>query len=232
MSTDVAPPQVRYQFKPFIGSSHWWALSQIDASRPVSSLLDIGPGSGQMGKELRTRGATRLCAVDIDEEARRNAESIYDSVKSDMSEFTGETFDLVLLLDVIEHTAEPLEFLGRAFSYVAPGGSLLLSVPNIAHWTIRASLLFGYFEYTNRGLLDRTHLQFFTRRRVRDFVMGLPKGKVTSLTASIEPAELVLPEKITGTGVFKSLSQLRVAVADVLPGLMAYQHLARIERVG
>lgn len=232
MSTESAPPQIRYQFKPFIGSSHWWALLQVDSLKPAHSVLDIGPGSGQMGRELRTRGATRLCAVEIDDGARKNAESIYDSVKGDMVEFEGEKFDLVLLLDVIEHTAEPLEFLQKAFKFVAPGGSLLLSVPNIAHWTIRFSLLFGFFEYTNRGLLDRTHLQFFTRKRVRDFVFTLPESKVGSFTASIEPAELLLPEKITGTGVFKTLSQLRVAVADLVPGFLAYQHLVRVTRIG
>jgi len=69
----------------------------------------------------------------------------------------------VLLLDVLEHLREPLAVLERAAAVLVPGGQIIASIPNVAHGAVRLALLRGSFEYTETGLLDRTHLRFFDR---------------------------------------------------------------------
>ena len=79
-------------------------------------------------------------------------------------------FDVVMLADVLEHVAAPAEFLGLAASALRPGGLVLLSVPNVAHWTMRLHLLGGRFDYTETGIRDATHLRWFTETTIRALV--------------------------------------------------------------
>ncbi len=74
----------------------------------------------------------------------------------------GEQFDLVTYGDVLEHLLEPQDVLRETRNLLAPGGRVLISLPNIAFWTMRVKLLMGRFEYESMGLLDYTHLRFFT----------------------------------------------------------------------
>jgi 2-polyprenyl-3-methyl-5-hydroxy-6-metoxy-1,4-benzoquinol methylase len=73
-------------------------------------------------------------------------------------------FDVIVLSDVLEHLASPEPMLKLVRRGLADGGFLLLSVPNVAHWTIRLGLLAGRFEYEATGLCDATHLRWFTER--------------------------------------------------------------------
>ena len=74
------------------------------------------------------------------------------------------TFDCVMFLDVLEHVANPHEVLVDAGRLLKPGGVVIVSVPNVAHWSIRLGLLFGNFDYTEAGIMDATHLRWFTRK--------------------------------------------------------------------
>src|SRR5262249_51763726 len=65
--------------------------------------------------------------------------------------------------DVLEHLRDPWSVLSWLRTLLAPGGRAVISIPNIAHWTSRRALLRGRFDYADHGLLDRTHLRFFTR---------------------------------------------------------------------
>jgi glycosyltransferase involved in cell wall biosynthesis len=76
----------------------------------------------------------------------------------------GPRFDSVLLLDVLEHVPDPQRVLAEVRRVLRPGGRLFVSLPNVANFTVRLSLLFGRFEYGDRGIMDRTHLRFFTRQ--------------------------------------------------------------------
>jgi SAM-dependent methyltransferase len=71
--------------------------------------------------------------------------------------------DIIICADVLEHLRDPWTVLAWLRTLPAPGGRAVISVPNIAHWTARRALLRGRFDYTDFGLLDRTHLRFFTR---------------------------------------------------------------------
>lgn len=217
----------RYQHKPFLGSSHSWAIDILARMPKNSAVLDIGCGSAPIGKVLKDEGFTELTAIEIDQEAIQNAAPIYGRVVKDLSELKGEKFDVILLLDVIEHLSDPNTFLDKVTLLLKPGGTLLISVPNVAHWSVRIPLLFGFFNYTDRAILDRTHLQFFTRRTFKKLIESHPGINLLDLGATIEPAELVLPKFIWDNGVYRLLSKVRLKLAHLIPGLMAYQHVAR-----
>ena len=226
-----ASPHERYVFKPFFGSSHWWALRKC-AKLPASTrLLDFGCGSGAIGQELKARGWDQLFAVEIDPRSRQAAASWYTQVVSDVSFFKQQSFDVILLLDVLEHLADPAALLHELTKQISPGGSLLISVPNVGHWSVRIPLLFGFFEYSDRGILDRTHLQFFVRQRLVRMLKEFSCLELADLSASVSPAELVLPPAIWDNAAFRSLSKLRLSCANFLPGLFAYQHLAELKKV-
>ncbi len=84
--------------------------------------------------------------------------------------FQGQQFDVVLMLDVLEHLSDPVAALERLKPVLAEGGWGVISLPNVAHLSLRLSLLQGNFTYTDVGLLDRTHLRFFDRAGVDDLL--------------------------------------------------------------
>ena len=126
---------------------------------------------------------------------------------------------------MIEHTLDPVGTLRQTARALEPGGTLLVSVPNVAHWSVRGALLFGRFEYTRSGTLDWTHLRFFTRRSFRRTLAeaGL---EIESEAFAIEPIELLWPA-LDRSRMWRALREVRRGVAWVWPGLFAFQLLAR-----
>jgi SAM-dependent methyltransferase len=219
-------PHERYLFKPFNGSSHFWALGELSSTPSSISVLDIGAGSGAIGKTLKEQGTLELYAVEIDAATREHIAPIYKQVFNALEDVPASLqVDVLLLLDVLEHTTEPKLFLERAVKHLKPGGKIYISVPNIAHWSIRLSLLFGVFNYTSRGLLDKTHFHFFTRSHLLEMISSLGALEISASSASISPLELLSPEPLTNSLIFKWFASFRLAMAQVLPGLLGYQIL-------
>lgn len=219
----------QYRFKPSAGSPHHWAIEQARALAPGERLrvLDVGAATGYIGEAIRAKRPAELAGVETD--AATRGQLRYDRVFESLEAVPAtEGYDVALLLDVIEHTPDPRATLERTASTLRPGGTLLVSVPNIAHWSTRGGLLLGRFEYAPSGILDRTHLRFFTRR---SFLRTLREaGLVVEREAfAIEPIELVLPwlVKVPGWSLFCAT---RRALAWCWPGLLAFQLLARCRR--
>jgi 2-polyprenyl-3-methyl-5-hydroxy-6-metoxy-1,4-benzoquinol methylase len=233
----------KYQFKPFPGSSHSWAMKQlmatVDSMR--NTLLDIGCGRGDMGDFAKKIGVHKCVAIEPDRDARKAVEDIYSKVFASISELESaatspeckscEKFHVVLLLDVLEHMAEPEKFLRALRPHIATGGTVLISVPNVAHWSVRLGLFFGHFDYGERGILDRTHLQFFTTKRAKRIINELPDAHMISYEVSLEPVEYFLPATLWQSTPYGWITKLRMWLAQVMPGLLGYQHLL-VVRVG
>ncbi len=137
----------------------------------IGRVLEFGCGSGGTLEWLKTsRGAGTTVGVEIEpgvaETARARADRILtlDAERDPLPEDLG-TFDLVLCLDVLEHLRDPWRFVeGIAARHLADGGTLIASVPNIRHAGVVLPLLLGgHWRYAESGILDRTHLRFFTR---------------------------------------------------------------------
>jgi SAM-dependent methyltransferase len=219
------PPHERYEHKPFPGSSHSWALQECVRLQRSTAVLDVGSGSGVMGVKLRDLGFGVVNAVEADAEARSQTAPLYTEIAPRLSCFAGRTFGLVLLLDVIEHMTDPEQFMSELLTLLTPGATILLSVPNVAHWSVRLPLLFGTFRYTERGILDRTHVRFFTRRSLRHLLKGMGPLSIAQESVSVPPLEFVLPEPVWNNAFFRVLSAAHYRTAQVAPGFFGYQLL-------
>ncbi|HEY2042996.1 MAG TPA: methyltransferase domain-containing protein [Jatrophihabitans sp.] len=155
------------------GTSHSLMIELVGSNKRV---LDIGCDTGYLGEELSAFG-NRVSGVEIDpvtaEEAAKHLERVVVAdLEGDnpLSRFEAGSFDVVIFGDVLEHLRDPLPTLRAARPLLAPGGSIIISTPNVAHGDIRLGLLKGQFRYTKTGILDETHTRFFTRDSLVDFL--------------------------------------------------------------
>ena len=139
--------------------------------------LDIGCSSGVLGKTLLDQGMVAACdGVEVNAEAARLAGTRLRRVWSGSLESLAEQipwgqYELIILADVLEHLADPWAALRLLHARSAPGCRLLLSVPNVRHYKVSLPLLFrGEFRYADDGIMDRTHLHFFTRGSLEETV--------------------------------------------------------------
>jgi methionine biosynthesis protein MetW len=141
-----------------------------------AAVLDIGAGTGALAVKLRDeRGAAVVCIEpdpDRAELTRQRGLTVYATDLDQFANSTTELFDVAVLADVIEHLSYPAPVLATARRLLKPSGHLLLSVPNAAHWTVRWALLRGRFDYEPTGLMDATHLRWFTLASLRRMLEG------------------------------------------------------------
>ena len=160
-----------YQLKPSEDSSHG-RISTMLAARPPAKVLDLGCSSGLLAERLQEMGHD-VTGVDL-YEFPNSAERMNAFYKADLSEgippAVGTGFDLILMADVLEHLPKPGNLLQQCRDLLTPEGSIMLCVPNIGHWYPRSRATLGAFDYDQRGILDSTHLRFFTRRSIRKAV--------------------------------------------------------------
>ncbi len=142
------------------------------------TVLDVGCGIGLNGAVARVKGA-RVTGIELDpERAARARERVDEVLTADLegerlAEVLGDRrFDLILFGDVLEHLTDPGAVLRRVTPYLEDGGHVIVSLPNVAAWTVRLGLLAGRFDYEPSGILDDTHLRFFTRRTAIELVEG------------------------------------------------------------
>jgi 2-polyprenyl-3-methyl-5-hydroxy-6-metoxy-1,4-benzoquinol methylase len=140
-------------------------------------ILDVGCGQGQLGEAIQEK-AYEVWGIEanqyaVDAAARRLHRVIlsdlhdHDRVRDGLD---GAKFDSLIFSDVLEHTYDPLKVLKAYLKYVRPGGSVVISVPNALVWEFRFQYLFGKFDYQDTGVLDRTHIRFFTFKTARKLV--------------------------------------------------------------
>jgi SAM-dependent methyltransferase len=213
------------------------------------NVLDVGCGIGLNGQVARGRGA-RVVGIELHEAARRIAATRLDEVLSvdlehplALREALGHRrFDLILCGDVLEHLRDPLAVLMRLLEHLDEEGRVVVSLPNIASWTMRLELLGGRFDYEPSGILDRTHLRFFTRASaealLRDaglellsldanpmLVRALAKPVVNALGL----AQASDPTKLARSYPFAAYQSLVRPVEDLAtrlrPELLAFQHV-------
>src|SRR5262249_12773731 len=135
--------------------------------------------------------------------------------------FNGARFDRVMLLDILEHLPLPEDLLAEAKKVLAKDGKIVVSVPNVANITVRLALLFVRWEYTERGILDRTHLRFFTRKSARRFLEE--NGcKILDVRTTVMPVELVLGLSPTNP-VMRAINGLLGIATRIAPRLLGYQ---------
>jgi SAM-dependent methyltransferase len=134
----------------------------------LTSLLDVGCGSGAFGRVVREKWGCRVVGVELNPAAAANARLVLDHVfEADIINLSiEERFDVITVNDVLEHIENPEALLEKLSGLVARDGRLVISIPNVGHWSIVEDLLAGHWDYLPAGLLCIDHLRFFTRRSV------------------------------------------------------------------
>ena len=130
-------------------------------------------------------------------------------------------FDAIICADVLEHLRDPCGALRRLRSLLAPAGWMIVSVPNVAHWSVRLRLLAGRFDYQPSGVLDEGHLRFFTRGTARQL---MSQAGLTVEWEAVTP--LPIAHWINGSPwspLLRAVEYLDWTLARMRPGLFAYQ---------
>jgi methionine biosynthesis protein MetW len=192
-------------------------------------VLDVGCASGYLARYLAAEKECRVAGIELDAaaaaDARASCERVHVGSLEDPAflESVDETADVVFFGDVLEHLSDARPVLRRARRWLAPGGAAVCSIPNVVYWKIRFEFLRGRFEYRDVGILDRTHLRFFTRGSFAALLgdAGFRVLEVRPVCSDRNPLGLgaARPEAPP--------SRAGSALARRLPGLFATQYLFR-----
>ena len=222
------------------------------------SVLDVGCGVGLNGAAAKRKGA-RVTGIEIEPSSMERARRVLDEVlpldiESDASirdGLAGRRFDRMLFGDVLEHTVHPEAVLRRLLPYLEDEGHVIISLPNIAAWTVRLELLAGRFDYEPSGILDDTHLRFFTRKSAEDLArsVGLEVLRTEQNPMLVRALKKLIlaaqggggeahdahggeapdPDRLRSSLAYKGYQALVRPVEDVIanraPGLLAFQNV-------
>lgn len=194
----------------------------VEEARKYKTVLETGCSTGFLSRQIAVDGA-RIVGIEIDREAAELAKGNCQRVLScDLNSpewvtVIGERFDLVTFGDVLEHLNNPLAILRQTRELLNPGGRVLICLPNIAHWTIRAKILVGRFRYQSVGILDFTHMRFFTIESAREMM-------------SEAGYRILWFRPIIGGRYNGKCRSLWQRLANIFPGLFSYQMMFLVDR--
>ena len=215
----------RYHFKPDPYSSHSVMLGWLPEGGG-RALLDVGAADGLLSRRFTDRG-WRVTGIECDPAvAQTGARWCERMIVANLDRETPKLetlYDAIVYGDVLEHLADPFRVLSDMNRFLAPDGVVVASVPNVAHFVIRLSLLVGKFEYIDRGILDHSHLRFFTERSLRA-LFGDAGLTIDRFTATPAPLYQVLPTRFHRPWL-AATHRINAWLAHSLPRLMGYQFI-------
>jgi predicted TPR repeat methyltransferase len=213
-----------YTFKDFEGSSHRILLELIRRHRPRGgTLLDLGAAGGELGSAIRDH-FDRTIGFEYNVDCVGDLVGRFDSVVIADLERVKQLphgISAIVLADVIEHLRNPAQALQLVRAALAEDGHVFISVPNIANITVRLGLLFGIFEYRDRGILDHTHLRFYTVRTIRREIEHAG-FQIEEIHGSSVPVRLIIG-RYTPEFVLRIGERMLTWLTRFWRGLFAYQ---------
>jgi 2-polyprenyl-3-methyl-5-hydroxy-6-metoxy-1,4-benzoquinol methylase len=200
--------------------------------RDARLVVEVGCAGGAMGHRYKlTNPRARYIGIEAHTEAAQIAAYRLDHVvRGDVEELDADavrvepgTVDCLIYGDVLEHLRDPWTVLRRQAAWLRPGGIALACIPNIQHWSVLVELLKGKWEYTSYGLLDRTHLRFFTLQSIREMLVAAGLVPGTALARIVtEPISAQLQELLAPV-----LRWLQVDASVFANQASAYQYLVQ-----
>lgn len=218
----------RYKEKLDPWSSHSIIFTWIDQYQSSVRLLDVGTASGMLGKRFFNRGI-HLTGIEINPDYAAIATPYYDEFYCLNIENVPPNVllnqDIVVCADIFEHLPDPGKVLRNLVILQKPGTQFFVSVPNVANFWIRLNLLLGKFNYTENGILDRSHLRFFTsktfRQLLKDSNLEITKLEVTPIP--LTRVSSFFERKSFGILLHGLLAQ----ITRLFPNFLGYQFVAR-----
>lgn len=229
----MSGPDYEYPFDPTAVNNTAASVYRMAASGG-QRVLDLGSGPGIVSAHLQRNDAREVACLDNSASALEAAalRGVSRTVQADLadpgwiSEFAGESFDVVILADVLEHLVRPEELLTQIAEseLLAQEGFLVISFPNAGHEAVVAELLAGRFTYQDTGLLDATHLRFFTLTSMQEllercglFITRIERTKRTAEQTSLADSATAMEPK------------LRRRLIDTVPDMQTFQFVVRAE---
>jgi predicted TPR repeat methyltransferase len=213
-----------YTFKDFEGSSHRILLDLVRRfARRGGTLIDLGAAGGELGAALR-KEFRRTIGFEYNVDCLPTLRPAFDQVViTDLEKVKRlpSNVDAIVLADVLEHLRDASGLLRLVHQSLAEDGRAFISVPNIANITVRLGLLFGIFEYRDRGILDNTHLRFYTLRTIRRDVEAAG-FRVLAIRGSSVPLRLIIG-KYTPEPLLRAGEKMLSLVTRLWRSLFAYQ---------
>ena len=219
------PTDDEYDLKEGEGTSHT-VIAGMLADRPPARVLDLGCSGGKLSGLIRAMGhhVTGVDSVEITGVRDRVDEFHLGDLEAGIPSTAGGGFDVVVAADVIEHVRDPQRLLQQMAEVLAPTGEIIISTPNFGHWYARGRVLTGTFDYDRRGILDQTHLRFFSRASLRR-TFGASGLDVAELRYTGLPLDV-----LTHDDTWRSRGARRAdrGLVRLRPTLFAYQFVARL----
>lgn len=220
----------RYTLKPDPHSSHSVILDWLGEGHG-RRLLDVGAADALLSRHLADAG-WRVTGIEADPDLAAAGRAycermVVADLDRELPEL-GAAFDAIVYGDVLEHLVDPLRTLQGLNRWLAPRGRVVVSVPNVAHLLVRLSLLAGRFDYFDRGILDRTHLRFFTERSLRR-LLGAAGLVPVRRTATALPLYQVTPAWWHGR-MLAGVHEVSAGFSRLFPRLLGYQLVVVAER--
>ena len=167
---------------------------------PESSVLEVGCGRGATAALIKERFGCRTVGIELNPEAAEAAERRLDRViHGDVQAVEpGEEFDAIVAFELFEHLTDGQAFLERAAGWLRPGGRMVFSVPNVGHYSVIEDLIAGRWDYIPMGLLCATHVRFFTRRTLEDWLhaAGFDRYRIDAQTTLLPARIDALPDSM------------------------------------
>jgi len=214
---------LKYSANPDKYGSHERILAMLQDLPAGSSVLDVGSAGGYFGERLAGRGYY-VVGVEQDEAAASVAASFYDEfIVADVESGLrlSRKFDVIVLADILEHLRQPLNVLFHLRDLLSSTGRFVISVPNVANIYVRLNLLLGRFDYAERGILDETHLRFFTLNSACALVRKAAL-RVKQIVVTPIPLPLLFPGTREGAS-WHFLHRANWAITQTWKRLFAYQ---------
>jgi SAM-dependent methyltransferase len=180
-----------------------WAESEIVGEDPESAAISaiVGPGLTVLdcgcggGRVARSLVRCEVDGIELSEDAAEGARSVCRQVvhgsltdPASWRALEGRRYDAIVFSHVLEHLVEPLAALALARGYLAPGGRFVVLLPNVATWRMRWELLMGRWDYADEGILDRTHVKFYTLKTARELLAEAGLRVLSERLFSMPPA--------------------------------------------
>lgn len=190
-------------------------------------LLDVGSAQGVLAEQFQAAGFEVTCIENNPEWVElarpRCRHMIVADLEKTLPELPGP-YDVIVYGDVLEHLKDPLAVLTTLNRALRPGGTVIVSIPNFVHLFVRLNVICGRFEYMDRGILDRTHLRFFTLTSFRRLLQesGL---RIEHLSATPVPLPLIVPVQYHGW-LLRLLHAINAGLARFWKRMFGYQFVA------
>jgi len=219
-----------YHDKSSVWSSHSMIAVRLNVLPAQSKILDIGTASGTLARMCQNR-SLRLFGVEPNANWAQIASPLYEKIWTcsiaDLDEGLLGGYDAVVLGDILEHLPKPEVVLEKLVEHQSTNTLFIISVPNVANLWMRLNLLIGRFEYTDHGILDRTHLRFFTRKTL---VAMVKNSGLEIIAIQVTPIPLELVSKFFVTSPGNLFHAVLAWFTYLLPTVLGYQFIVEARK--